>query len=187
MEQSADTLGAVLVSGQRQEQLGHLIDGQQHGLPTAFNLPENALNRAAQGAVVGVLRGTHFHINACGPHFQSSQRLACLAKGERDPAERLRMESALAQPIDELFGESQLIVAALDVHEHRTSSGLTLQLTQPEHEGGLPHPTWGGEQGVRAIGQLPLQASEIARAVEEVVMFNGGTGDVSHGPEDSRS
>src|SRR5258708_38506813 len=95
------------------------------------------------------------------------------------------MESTLAQAIDELLGERQLIVATLDVDEDRASTCFTLQLTEPENERGLPNPPRGGEQEVSPIGQLPLQTGEIARAVKEVVVFDRGARDISHGPEDS--
>jgi len=50
---------------------------------------------------------------------------------------------------------------------------LTFQLTYPENQGRLPYATRGCEQRIGAVGQFPLQASDVSRPVKEVVMFNG--------------
>src|SRR5207249_2363780 len=101
--------------------------------------------------------------------------LSCFAKDQRHTAEHLRVQTASVESIDKPFSEGQFVVAALDVYEDSGVPGLTLQFAQSKHE-----PARGREEKIRAIGQFPLQASEIARAVEEVTAFNRGARDVSH-------
>src|SRR5688572_25857105 len=130
MEQSADAVRTLFVFAHRQEQFGHLIDHEEDRLLAAFNLSKDAFHCPAQSAVVRVFCRSHFEIDTCGAYRQPAKCLACLAKNERYAAERLGMKAAFRQAIDELLGERQLIVATLDIHEHRTSPRLTLQFTQ---------------------------------------------------------
>jgi len=118
MQQAAHALGAVILFAQCQEQLGHLVDGQQHGFSTALDLSEDALQRPAQGAVVRILRSAHFHVHAGGSHFHPAERLSRLSKSQRNPAERRGMESAFAESIDQPFGEGQFVVASRPHEEH---------------------------------------------------------------------
>lgn len=93
---------------------------------------------------------------------------------------RLRSSTKLSRPI-----EPRKIQRMFFVEEDGTALLLTFELAQPQDQRGLSDATRGGEEGVGAVRQVPLETGEIAGAVEEVVGFDRRAGDVSHRPESS--
>jgi hypothetical protein len=122
---------------------------------------------------VGVFDFPNVHVDSGGPDLHAAERLAGIAKHQRDPAECLCMKSALAQSIDQPLGEREFIVATLDVQEYRRAPGSTLQLTEPGDEGRFSHAARSGQPKTCAIGQFPLKPGEVAGAVKKSLLSTG--------------
>ena len=50
MKKPRDTLRPLFIFAESKEQLGHFIDHEQQSLPFGFDLPNDALDRSAEGA-----------------------------------------------------------------------------------------------------------------------------------------
>jgi hypothetical protein len=90
------------------------------------------------------------------------------------------MKAAFIEAVDQLFGEGKFILASLDVYKYSGAASRLFQCAQSKDERGFAHAARGSQQDVCAIGEFTLEPGEIARAVKEIVVFDGGSSDISH-------